>query len=84
MVRPILEYASTIWDPHTNLNIDLLESMQRSDARFFYNMLNQFSLPTLQERRKINELTIMFKIINNLIDISACKFIPKQRSLRRG
>jgi len=25
MVRPILEYASTAWDPHTNLNINLLK-----------------------------------------------------------
>ena len=57
MVRPILEYGSTIWDPHTNLNINLLESIQRSAARFCFNnysnffsvsrMLNQLSLPTL-------------------------------------
>jgi len=46
-------------------------------------MLNQPSLPTLQERRKRNKLIMMFKIINNFIDISASKFIPKQRSLRK-
>ena len=24
MVRPVLEYASTVWDPHTNVNITKL------------------------------------------------------------
>jgi len=69
-----------------------IESIQRSAARFCFNnysnfssvsgMLNRLSLPTLQERRKINKLIMMFKIINNLIGISTSKFIPKQRSLR--
>ena len=34
MVRPILEYASSVWDPHTNVNIQKLESVQRHAARF--------------------------------------------------
>ena len=29
MVRPILEYASSVWDPHTTVNIRRLESVQR-------------------------------------------------------
>ena len=33
MVRPILEYASTVWDPNTNVNITKLESVQRHAAR---------------------------------------------------
>ena len=91
MVRPILEYGSTIWDPHTHLNINLLESIQRIAARFCYNnyfklssvsrMLNQLSLPTLQQRSKC---IMMFKIINDLIDIPASHFVPKQCLLRGG
>ena len=91
MVRPILEYGSTIWDPHTNLNINLLERIQRSAARFCYNdystfssvstMLNQLELPTLEER-EVNLL--MFKMLNSLTDISSSQFIPKYRSLRGG
>ena len=33
MVRPILECASTVWDPHTNVNISKLESVQGCAAR---------------------------------------------------
>ena len=29
MVRPIVEYASSVWDPHTSLNIQKVESIQR-------------------------------------------------------
>ena len=34
MVRPILEYASSVWDPHTTANIQKLKSVQRRAARF--------------------------------------------------
>jgi len=37
MVRPIIEYASPIWDPHSALNINRLESIQCSAARFCFN-----------------------------------------------
>ena len=68
MVRPILEYGSTIWDPHTHLNI---ESIQRTAAKFYYNnyfklssvsgMLNQLGLPTLQQRRKRSKCIMMLQ-----------------------
>ena len=37
MVRPIVEYASSVWDPHTSLNIQKVESIQRRAARFCFN-----------------------------------------------
>ena len=36
LVRPIMEYASTIWDPHTQKDVDCLEKTQRRSARFVY------------------------------------------------
>jgi hypothetical protein len=36
-VRPSLEYASTVWDPHTQANINKVESIQRRAARFITN-----------------------------------------------
>jgi hypothetical protein len=36
-VRPSLEYASTVWDPHTQANINKVESIQRRVARFVTN-----------------------------------------------
>ena len=34
MVRPILEYGSTVWDPHCNCLNDELENVQMRAARF--------------------------------------------------
>ena len=34
LVHPRLEYASTVWSPHTDQNIDKLESVQRTAARW--------------------------------------------------
>jgi len=40
MVRPILEYGSTIWDPHTNLNKDtthsLVQRLTLTNLNFFH------------------------------------------------
>ena len=57
MVCPILEYASSVWDPHTTVNIQKLESVQRRIARFCLydhsryssvtNMLLSLNLPSL-------------------------------------
>ena len=37
-VRPLLEYASLVWDPHTHHNINQLEGVQRSAARSVYRL----------------------------------------------
>ena len=34
LVRPILEYASSVWDPHLNKNILAIEIVQRLAARW--------------------------------------------------
>ena len=61
LVRPIMEYASPIWDPTENIYSDMLESVQRRSARRILhdfdprssvtNMLKKLELPTLKERR---------------------------------
>ena len=33
-VRPMVEYASIVWDPHTHRNINKLEQVQRHSARY--------------------------------------------------
>ena len=37
LLRPVIEYASIIWDPHTNANISRLEMIQRRYARFVFH-----------------------------------------------
>ena len=37
LVRPLLEYACMVWDPHTAQNIQKLEAVHRRSARFVMN-----------------------------------------------
>ena len=39
MVRPQLEYCSTIWESHNKCHINQLKAMQNRDARFIMNDL---------------------------------------------
>ena len=76
LVRPILEYASSVWDPHLIKDSDQIEKVQRAAARWVtldYSwsssvtvMLNNLNWPTLSLRRKISKLQIFYKAIHNL------------------
>ena len=37
IIRPIIEYACTVWAPHTAKSINTVEMIQRRAARFVYN-----------------------------------------------
>ena len=94
MVRPILEYASIVWDPHTQSNINKIEAVQRRAARFCLNnfstlssvtsMMSTLNLPPLQQRRERAKLIMMYKIINDLVDIPKDYFTPSDSRLRKG
>ena len=94
MVRPIIEYASPVWDPHTSLYINHLEAVQRSAARFcckdysrfssVTSMLSSLNLPSLRDRRIRAKLLMMYKIIHQLVCIPDDFLAPKYPSLRRG
>lgn len=77
LIRPKLEYASSIWDPsHINL-ITSLELVQNNSTRFIlsnYNrtasisaMKNNLSLPTLSLRRKVSRLSTFHKLYHHPI-----------------
>ena len=67
IVRPHLEYASSVWDPHTSSDINKIQMIQRRAARYTLNryrntssvtdMLNELEWPSLEQRRKQNRLT---------------------------
>ena len=79
LVRPILEYASAEWDPHSQNNIKTLERIQRQAARFctinysrepgsVTKLLQELGWETLQTRRKA-------KMEHNIIDIPLDQYI---------
>ncbi|KAJ8032783.1 hypothetical protein HOLleu_22833 [Holothuria leucospilota] len=72
LLRPVLEYACCVWDPHQSYLQDKLESIQRRSARFISSefsrepgsmtvILKDLDLPTLAERRKQNRLILFSK-----------------------
>ena len=81
MVRPRLEYSSTFWDPHHNRDINNLGQVQRRVARFVNrnytehtpgcvtNMIQSLGWESLQHRRYINRLIMLFKIQYGIIYI---------------
>ena len=96
MVRPTLEYASTVWDPHHQVLIKTLEGIQRRAARFVTNnyrdrtpgcmttMVQELNWETLQQRRKTSRLVMMYKIIHGLVDIDQSNYLTPGDSRTRG
>ena len=80
LVRPIVEYATVAWSPHTNKGIDCIESVQRRAARFVNSdysryssvssMLTDLNWPSLQSRRRICDLGMFYKILRGQDNIS--------------
>ena len=94
IVRPQLEYASTVWDPVTKSNIAKVESVQRRAARFCYNdyrrtssvtsMLQELGWEDLQSRREQNKDAMMYRIVNNLVEIPAGQYLTAAGVSTRG
>ena len=72
LVRPILEYASPVWDPHGIVVQEELEKVQKRAARFVtgnYNfetrnmtsIFEQLGWESLHKRHKDSKLILQFK-----------------------
>ena len=94
-IRPLLEYAATVWDPYTQKAIDRIEAVQRRAARFVTNCYHQttsanniiqsLGWPSLKERRLQARLAALHKIQTGLIEcpIIKNKLTPKTTRQRR-
>ena len=83
LVRSSMEYASVIWDPYEDCDEFLLERTQRKATRWITgnydsrssvtHMMHELKLRPLAERRRINRLVFMYKILNEHVAV------PKDR-----
>lgn len=84
LVRPHVEYASSVWSPHQKYQVDKLEKVQRKAARFvkncwsreegvMTNMLSDLKWDTLQTRREKARLVMFYRVTHGLVDISLSK-----------
>ena len=91
-VRSKLEYASSIWDPHLQGDIDLLEKVQRRAARFTTNnynlncdlLLKNLQWSPLTERRAKSKVTMIFKAKIGLLHIPTKDLIYNSNNTRAG
>lgn len=84
-VRPVLEYANTVWFPYSLTNITKLEAIQRKAVRFIYNkyrrtdspthLLTQSGLQTLSTRAKHARLKFLFQLVKNNYKIDSSKYL---------
>ena len=70
LVRPVLEYGSSVWDPHTHVLQEELEKVQNREARFvtgnyvfetgsMTGILGQLKWESLKKRRKDSRLKLV-------------------------
>ena len=79
LVRPVLEYASSVWSPHTKQEIDRIEMVQRRAARWVCSnhsressvtaMLGELGWKPLECRRSDARLCLFYKIVHRLVAI---------------
>jgi hypothetical protein len=94
LVRPHLEYASTVWDPTAQKHINDIEAVQRRAARFVANdyksttsvtaILDQLKWPSLQKRRTLARLTTFYKIHHEQLHVKCPHLHPLPTRTRRG
>ena len=93
LVRPILEYGSTVWDPHCNGLNNELENVQKRAARFvtrnysyetgsMTGILAELKWEMLQKRRKDNRLILMYKGLKGKARIPTDDLILKNMRCR--
>ena len=94
MVRSNLEYCSSVWSPHHKDQKQKLEMVQRRAARYTTNrfgntssvtsMLQHLQWESLESRRAKIQLTLFFKVVNDLIDIPAADYLTPAMSRTRS
>ena len=94
LVRPHLEYAAGAWCPYRVKDMKSLERIQRQAARFckgnysrepgtLTQILSDLGWETLETRRLIHRLSLMYKIRHELIEIPMHQYLtPNTKSYR--
>ena len=100
MVRPTLEYATTVWDPYPRpylqKDIKAVEQVQRRAARYVLNdystrtpgcvtgMVNKLQWESLETSRRNDRLTMLYRIQHGLVDIHPDSYLQQSDRRTRG
>ena len=88
-VRPKVEYCRVVWEPWQKQQINQIEMIQRRAARYTLNqysyhssvsaMLQHLCWPTLQQRRDLASVTMLYKLQHQLVSISNLHYLVPPR-----
>lgn len=98
LVRSTLEYNSSIWFPIYSVHNNRIESIQARAVRYacmkiglrhtlpeYHDRLNYFHMQSLEHRRLVNDMVILYKIVNSFVNtnlITKIKFKCTKRPVR--
>ena len=93
-ILPIIEYNSTTWNPNLITETQDLEKIQQrftkqlcktTNIKFsdYYHRLKILKLETLEERRIKQDLIILYKILNDIIDVDFKDSFKLNNSIRQ-
>ena len=91
-IRPLLENNTQLWSPHNICDINLIEKIQRRFTKFLPGLWNTpypdrldiLGLQSLECRRIIFDLILVYKIIHGLIKLNFHDFFQFNQNNTRG
>ena len=93
LVRPQLEYALAVWDPHRKVRISQIKQVQRRAARWTASNFNKQSTVTemvkqlgwrsLEQRRADTRLCLFYKVIHGLVAVPLPDYIHYSNRISR-
>jgi hypothetical protein len=92
MVRSQLEYANSVWNPHSKEDIEIIEKVQMRATKLiesvkhlsYEDRLKKLGIPTLKYRRLRGDLIEVFKIITNKDNSGNCTLTLHKDLVTRG
>ena len=93
LVRPVLEYGSSVWDPSSILLQEELENVQKRAARFvtgnyiyetgsMTGILEQLKWESLKNRRRDSRIIMLYKGLKGAASIPTNDLVPPVRHVR--
>lgn len=91
-MRPTLEYAAQVWDPHQKNQIKQIEKVQNKALRFIFKIKGQISftnlrdktgLHSLKQRREESRLKLFVKCLGEGIEPSFQYDLDKKHNTRQ-
>ena len=93
LVRPVLEYGSSVWDPSSILLQEELEKVQKRAARFvtgnylyetgsMTGILEQLKWESLKKRRRDSRIIMLYKGLKGAASIPTNDLVPPIRHVR--